>query len=53
MSKEKVRVLDEVTCLILLRLMKDAAEAGLLKPEELTAIQERTRRKYLPKDVLI
>ena len=53
MNKEKVRVRDEVTCLILLRLMKDAADAGLLKPEELTAIEDRTRRKYLPKDVLI
>ncbi|MBQ9347681.1 MAG: hypothetical protein IJT94_10150 [Oscillibacter sp.] len=53
MSREKVQVRSEVTCLILTRLMKDAEAAGLLKPEELTAIQERTRRKYLPKDVLI
>ena len=53
MSKEKVSVRDEVTCIILLQLMKDAADAGLLKPEELNVIQERTRRQFLPKDVLI
>ena len=53
MSKEKVQVRDEVTCLILTRLMRDAEAAGLLKPEELASILERTRKQFLPKDVLI
>ena len=53
MSKEKVQVRNEVTCLILTRLMKDAEVADLLKPKELALILERARKQFLPKDVLI
>lgn len=48
-----VNVKEEVTDIILMRLMREAAEAGLLTQKELDAICDRAAKLYISKDVLV